>query len=104
MLYVFVRHDKHSVRALLPCFIVPLCHSPSILAQCRLPHLSRGGVIHQFFVAQNHLPGHRMDHWVGVVLKFVDNWDDCVFDERQWCEDWLVGSFLMDGENIYRLL
>ncbi len=63
-------------------------------------------VIHQFFVARNCLPGHWMDHWVGVVLKFVDNWDNCVFDERQWCEDWLVvvGSFLTDGENIYRLL
>ncbi len=45
-----------------------------------------------------------MDHWVGVVLKFVDNWDDYVFDERQWCEDRLVGRFLTDGENIYRLL
>ena len=45
-----------------------------------------------------------MDHWVGVVLKFVDHRDDCVFDERPGCEDQLVGSFLMDGENIYRLL
>jgi hypothetical protein len=49
-------------------------------------------------------PRHRMDHWVGIVFKFVDNWDDCVFDERLGCEDWLVGSFLTDGENIYWLL
>jgi hypothetical protein len=45
-----------------------------------------------------------MDHRVGVVLKFVDNWDDCMFDVRSGCEDWLVGSFLTDGENIYCLL
>ena len=45
-----------------------------------------------------------MDHGVGIVLTFVDNCNDCVFDERQGCEDWLVGSFLADGANIYRLL
>ena len=86
MLYVLVRHDKHSVRAFLPSLIVALCHSPEILAECSLPHLSRGGVIHHFFVARYRLFGHRMDHWVGMVLTFVDNWDNCVFDERHWCE------------------
>ena len=45
-----------------------------------------------------------MDHRVGVVFKFVDNWDDCMFDERPGCEDRLVGSFLTNGENIYCLL
>ena len=104
MLYVVVCHDKHSVRSFLPCFIVSLCHSPKVLAECSLPHLSRGGIVHQFFVTQNCFPGHWIDHRVGVVLKFVDNWDDCMFDVRSGCEDWLVGSFLTDGENIYCLL
>jgi hypothetical protein len=87
MLYVVVCHDEHSVRALLPIFIVALCHSPEIFAECSLPHLSRGGVIHQSFLARYCLSGHQMDHWVGIVLTFVYNWDDCMFDERRWCED-----------------
>ena len=45
-----------------------------------------------------------MDHGVGIVLKFVDNWEDFVFDKHQGCEDWLVGSFLTDDDNIYCLL
>ena len=45
-----------------------------------------------------------MDYWVGVGLKFVDDWDDGMFNEHLGCEDLLVGSLLMDGENIYCLL
>ncbi len=101
MLYVVVCHYKHSVRSFLPCFIVSLCHSPKVLTECSLPHLSHGGIIHQFFVTQNCFSGHWMDHRVGVVLKFVDNWDDCMFNVRSGCEDRLVGSFFTDSENIY---